>query len=197
MVQFTMSIDNQQFYKKAYEKYGVSAKGVNWNSKKSQEIRFEIITGILGKDILVSDIVDAGCGFGELYAYWSHKNICPKKYTGLDCVQNSVDIAKKRFPDLSFTCRDILGDDLPMADWYVSSGALNILSTFDTWLFLEKMLDFSKKGIVFNILKGYKRGENFNYQTKEEIKDFAEYKKLEYFIVDGYMKNDMTVRILK
>ncbi len=192
-----MSINNEEFYIKAYEKYGTSAQGVNWNSRESQEIRFGVITEILGKDISKREIVDAGCGFGELYAYWKNKKIYPKKYIGLDCVQNSIEIASKRFPDLSFTCRDILKDDLPVADWYVSSGALNILNSFDTWLFLEKILANSKKGIIFNILKGFSKSENFNYQTKEDISDFASRKKLEYFIVDGYMKNDMTVRILK
>jgi len=192
-----MSINNQDFYTKAYEKHGITAKGVNWNSKESQELRFEVLMDILGKEICDSKIVDAGCGFGELYAYWVERKIYPKEYIGLDCMQNSIVVAKKRFPDLSFTCRDVLKDDLPIADWYVSSGALNILNSFDTWLFLERMLANSKKGIIFNILKGYMKSKNFNYQTKEDIKDFAHRKKLEFFIVDGYMKNDMTVRILR
>ncbi len=192
-----MSINNEKFYIKAYEKYGLSAQGVNWNSKKSQDIRFEVITEILGKDIAKSKIVDAGCGFGELYAYWADRGICPKRYVGLDCVENSIDIAKKRFADLSFICRDVLKDELPLADWYVASGSLNILSSFDTWLFLEKILENSKKGIVFNILQGYVKSKNFNYQSKDDIKDFAKQKGLEYFIVDGYLKNDMTVKIIK
>jgi len=192
-------LNNKDFYTKAYKKHGVSAKGVNWNSKESQELRFEVITDLLGDEIFSSKIVDAGCGFGELYAYWRDKKVCPKSYIGLDCVQNSIDIAKERFldTDISFTCRDVLRDDLPVADWYIASGSLNILSRFDTWLFLEKILNSSKKGIVFNILEGLTGGKNFNYQTKESIKDFAKQKELEYFIIDGYMKNDMTVRILK
>ncbi len=192
-----MSINNEKFYREAYEKYGLSAQGVNWNSKESQEVRFEAITDILGKDLAKSEIVDAGCGFGELYAYWADRGICPKRYVGLDCVENSIDVAKKRFSDLSFTCRDILSDELPLADWYVASGSLNILSSFDTWLFLEKILENSKKGIVFNILQGYVKSKNFNYQSKDDIKDFAKQKGLEYFIVDGYLKNDMTVKMVK
>ncbi len=192
-----MSINNEKFYQKAYEKHGLSAQGVNWNSKESQEVRFEVITDVLGKDISKSEIVDAGCGFGELYAYWVDRGICPKRYIGLDCVENSIVIAKQRFMDLSFTCRDILKDELPLADWYVASGSLNILSPFDTWLFLEKILEKSKKGIVFNILQGYVKSKNFNYQSKDDIKDFVKQKGLEYFIVDGYLKNDMTVKVVK
>jgi SAM-dependent methyltransferase len=191
-------LNNQDFYIKAYKKHGISAQGVNWNSKKSQELRFEVLSDLLGTEVLSARIVDAGCGFGELYAYWRAKKIFPKHYVGLDCVQNSIDIANERFEglDVSFTCRDVLKDKLPMADWYVCSGALNILSPFDTWLFLENILKNSKKGIIFNILKGYKKSKNFNYMTKEDIADFAKGKGLEYFIVEGYMKDDMTVRIL-
>jgi len=192
-----MSINNEKFYLKSYEKYGLTAQGVNWNSKESQEVRFEVITDILGEDIKRSEIVDAGCGFGELYAYWVDRGIYPKRYVGLDCVENSIDVAKKRFVDLSFTCRDILSDELPLADWYVASGSLNILSSFDTWLFLEKILESSKNGIVFNILQGYVKSKNFNYQSKDDIKDFVKQKGLEYFIVDGYLKNDMTVKVIK
>ena len=192
-----MSINNENFYLKAYKKYGATAQGVNWSSKESQEIRFGIITDMLQKEIADSKIVDAGCGFGELYAYWIDKKIYPKEYIGLDCVQNSIDIAKGVFPDLSFTCRDILKDELPLADWYIASGSLNILSSFDAWLFLEKILENSKKGIVFNILQGYVKSKNFNYQSKEEIKEFAKLKSLDYFIIDGYLKNDMTIRMMK
>ncbi|MFK5882064.1 MAG: class I SAM-dependent methyltransferase [Sulfurospirillum sp.] len=192
-----MSINNEEFYLKAYEKYGITAQGVNWNSKESQEVRFEVITDILGKDIKRSKIVDAGCGFGELYAYWMDRRIFPKKYVGLDCVKNSIEVVKKRFVDLSFACKDVLKDELPLADWYVASGSLNVLSSFDTWLFLEKILESSKKGIVFNILQGYVKSKNFNYQTKDDIKEFAKQKGLEYFIVDGYLKNDMTVKVIK
>ncbi len=192
-----MSINNKNFYQKAYEKYGITAQGVNWSSKESQVVRFGVITEILGKDIAKSEIVDAGCGFGELCAYWADKKIYPKEYTGLDCVQNSIDIAQKRFPKLSFTCRDVLKDELPLADWYVASGSLNILSSFDTWLFLEKILESSRKGIVFNILQGYIKSENFNYQSKDDIKEFAKLKNLDYFIIDGYLKNDMTTRMMK
>ncbi len=197
VVQFDMSINNEDFYQKAYKKHGITAQGVNWSSKESQVVRFGVITEILRRNIQKSEIVDAGCGFGELYAYWTDRGICPRKYVGLDCVQNSIDIAQKRFPKLSFTCRDVLKDELPSADWYVASGSLNILSSFDTWLFLEKILESSRKGIVFNILQGYVKSENFNYQSKEDIKEFAKQKGLGYFIVDGYLKNDMTVKVSK
>jgi len=195
-----MSINNEKFYLKAYEKYGLSAQGVNWNSKESQEVRFEVIADLLGRKLLTSSVVDAGCGFGEFYLFCTNLDLTPNSYIGLDCVQSSIDVCRQRFDGVyncSFTCRDILKDDLPKADWYVASGSLNILSRFDTWLFLEKMLENSHKGIVFNILQGYVRSDNFNYQNKDDMKDFAKSKNLNIVIINGYLKNDMTIRMMK
>jgi len=195
-----MALNNEKFYTNAYKKHGISAQGVNWNSKESQEIRFGVIADLLGDELLASSMVDAGCGFGEFYLFCKKLELIPLSYIGLDCVQSSVDICLKRFKGIkncSFTCKDILKDDLPKSDWYIASGSLNILSSFDTWLFLEKMLEYSRKGIVFNVLQGYVRSDNFNYQNKEDMKDFAKRKNLDIVIVDGYLKNDMTIRMIK
>jgi SAM-dependent methyltransferase len=195
-----MALNNEKFYTNAYEKHGISAQGVNWNSKESQEIRFGVITDLLGDELLAHSVVDAGCGFGEFYLFCKKLELAPLSYIGLDCVRSSIDICLKRFEDkqnCSFTCKDILKDDLPRADWYIASGSLNILSRFETWLFLEKMLENSQKGIIFNILQGYIRSKNFNYQNKEDIKEFAKSKNLDIVIVNGYLKNDMTIRMIK
>ena len=36
-------IDNEKFYSSAIEKFGTTAKGVNWHSSESQKLRFKII----------------------------------------------------------------------------------------------------------------------------------------------------------
>ena len=142
----------------------MSARGLNWSSEDSQKIRFEVITCFLRDELLRCSVVDAGCGFGDLYLFWIEKGLHVKSYIGIDSVQNSIDISKKRlkkYPNCNFTCRDILKDKLYKADWYIASGSLNILSEFDTWLFLEKIISYSKKGVIFNVLKGDKKKSKF------------------------------------
>jgi len=190
-------LNNLEFYQNAHKKHGVSARGLNWISKKSQRVRFDIITYLLKDELSTCSIIDAGCGFGDLYLFWEEMGISVKNYVGLDCMQNFIDICQDRLPKVTFTCRDILKDDLPYADWYVASGTLNILSSFQTWLFLEKMLVSSKIGIVFNILEGSKKSENFNYQTKEDIIAFAKSKDFTCRVKNDYLKHDMTVEIRK
>lgn len=188
---------NLDFYNKAYKKHGITARGLNWHSEKSQKIRFEVLSRFIKDEISSSSIVDAGCGFGDFYFFLQKQNLIPKRYVGIDCMQDFIDIAKKRLFDTTFTCRDILRDELIYADWYVASGSLNILNSFDTWMFLEKMLAYSKVGVVFNILEGDKQSKNFNYQKKEDIIKFAKNKGYKIKIVEEYLPNDISVEIRK
>jgi SAM-dependent methyltransferase len=190
-------IDNKTFYTYAFEAHGQTPKGLSWASKNTQEIRFKIITQLLENELHKRSIVDAGCGFGDLYAYWQNQSLFPFHYIGIDAMEKFIDIASKRFSKAFFLHRDILKDALPKADWYVASGSLNILSDFETWLFLENMLFHAKKGVVFNILEGTKISKQFNYKTKEEIKKFAQNKELIYEIVDDYLPNDMSIKLFK
>ena len=190
-------VSNSSFYQSAYKKHGITARGLNWNSEESQKIRFDIITSFLQDELSTCSIVDAGCGFGDLYFYWQENGLHVKSYVGVDSVKNSIQICTERLPKISFTCKDVLKDDLPYADWYIASGTLNILNDFQTWLFLEKILAYSNKGIIFNILEGNKKSENFNYQKKEDIITFAKSKGFTCRLMNDYLKNDMTVEIRK
>ena len=62
-------IDNASFYENAIKRYGCTAKGLNWNSKMSQQVRFEVLHELLGDDIVTSKLIDAGCGFGDFYLF--------------------------------------------------------------------------------------------------------------------------------
>lgn len=192
-----MPLDNKTFYHNAFKKHGINARGLNWNSKESQEIRFGVLTRLLQEELATCSVVDAGCGFADLYLYWEHLGLRPQSYIGIDCFEKFIKIAKKRVPQATFLHKDILMDDLPEANWYVASGSLNILGDFDTWLFLEKMLGFASCGIVFNILEGRRQDSNFNYKSKEEIVRFAQQKDVDIEIIQGYLPRDMSIKLIK
>ncbi|MEA3290571.1 MAG: class I SAM-dependent methyltransferase, partial [Campylobacterota bacterium] len=141
-------IDNKEFYHKAIKEYGISAQGVHWNSKYTQYKRFEIITKLISKKIKDSTIIDAGCGFGEYYNYLSINNRIPKKYIGIDCEKNMIDIAKKRFPQEQFEVNDILKDQTLKGDYYICSGSMNILELDEIELFIKNCFENSSKGFV-------------------------------------------------
>ncbi len=188
-------INNDRFYQSALKKYGVSAEGVNWNSKYSQIKRFEIIYTLIQKEPSKTTIVDAGCGFGDFYLYVKEqeKNF---GYIGIDIVLENIAIAKER-TNQKILHKDIITDSLPRADFYIASGSMNILNRFETWLFIRRCFDYSKKGFIFNLLKGREQKGSFNYFLPKEIKKFAKNLPCEIKIIEGYLENDFTVYLKK
>lgn len=185
--------DNEQFYKDSLDEYGLSAQGVHWNSKYSQYKRFEILTSFIKKKITSSSIIDVGCGFAEYYSYLDKNDKLPEKYSGFDCEQNMIDLCQKRFKNLSFFKKNILEDDLEEADYYICSGALNILTRKEFFLFIETCFDSSKKGFIFNFLKA----DSYNYIKEEEVITFCKKLDAEIFIKDKYLDNDLSIFLKK
>ena len=86
-------IDNERFYTSAIEKYGTTARGVNWASKRNQQLRFLEILKLLPDDLSQVSIVDAGCGFGDFYTFLEKKKRVPQSYLGIDLVADMCSIA--------------------------------------------------------------------------------------------------------
>lgn len=181
--------NNHEFYKYAIKKYGISAKGVHWNSKYSQYKRFEVLTSFIKVKIKYSTIVDAGCGFGEYYNYLFDNNLEPKSYIGLDCEEDMISLASKRFIDTKFYVKNILENKLPIADYYICSGAMNILEEKEVFIFIKNCFEVSKIAFIFNFLIN-------DPLTKVHIDDVLNYCKklsLEIQIKENYLDNDISI----
>ena len=201
-------IDSQKFYTSAIEKYGVSAKGVNWHSKWSQQIRFDMILEMLPKTLNSFSIVDAGCGFGDFYLYAQKKQKLPQKYIGIDSLSDMYSIASEQtgceiiIADIC-TPRAFLPDgqgidELPTASYYICSGAMNVLNSFETHLFMRNCYEASECGFIFNILHGDIDSETYNYMTTSQIESIAsDLGVKDISIKDGYLEDDITVGFFK
>lgn len=189
-------LNNQTFYENAIKRYGCTARGLNWNSKSSQQMRFEIIHELLAHALSSSKIVDAGCGFGDLYLFLQQKGALPRRYVGYDVLDEALFVAHKRTKQRIVKC-DILNDELESADFYIASGSMNILNRFETFLFIRRCFDASRKGFIFNLLKGQEKEGNFNYFLPQEIEAFVSEFAYDVIIKEGYMEGDFTVLLLK
>lgn len=184
---------NNEFYTPTIKKYGISAKGVHWNSKYSQYKRFEILTNFIENEIKKSNIIDAGCGFAEYYNYLFDNDLKPKSYIGIDCEEKMITLASKRFLNTSFYIKNIIEDELLFADYYICSGAMNILKKDEIFIFIKKCFEASKIGFVFNFLKN-------DSLTNVNFLDILNYskslsKKIE--IKENYLENDISIFIKK
>lgn len=188
-----MKKNNYQFYNPAIKKYGISAKGVRWNSKYSQYKRFEVLTNFIENEIKESNIVDAGCGFAEYYNYLFDNNLKPKSYIGIDCEEEMITLASKRFLDTNFYIKDIIKDELIFADYYICSGAMNILKKDEIFIFIKKCFEASNIGFVFNFLKN-------DPLTNVNFLDILHYSKSlskRVEIKEDYLENDISIFIKK
>jgi len=188
-------IDNEKYYSEVVQRHGVSAQGVHWNSQETQYRRFEILLEMLALDESTS-IVDVGCGFADLYLYMQAKKMRFGTYIGLEVMKSMVDEASQRV-----TCEirvsDVLCDTLPEADYYVCSGAMNILTREETYLFIRRCLSASKKAFVFNLLEGEDDSMVYNYFRPKEIEAFAKEWGVSYKMKRGYLPRDFTVLLTR
>ena len=188
-------IDNQTFYKNAFKKYGRTPKGLNWSSELSQSVRFEKIVEFLEPLLSDSDIiVDAGCGFGDLYHYLLSKDL-NFLYIGYDVVDEFIDIAKENTKQ-NILKKDILTDTLKEADFYVASGSLNILNEFETYLFIQRCFTHSKKAFIFNMLEG-SHHTTYNLVKKEKIIEYGKELGAKVSLKEGYFMQDFTICFVK
>ncbi len=187
-----MASTNYIFYKKAYDKYGISAKGLCWYSKQTQYSRFNIITSYL-KDIENSSLIDIGCGFGDYILFLKEKKIKPEIYIGIDCEEFMIDICKKRFENETFLKLDILKNKIPSADYLICSGTLNILNKEDFLKAIEICYKVSKKAFIFNFLT---KGSLHKLEI-EQIATFCKGFCKKVSIEKEYLNNDSTFLLEK
>ena len=181
------------FYKKSIKKYGISPLGVHWNSEFTQYKRFDILTSFIEIHLSNSMIVDAGCGFGEYLNYLHSKKVIPKKYIGIDCMEDMIAISKDRFQENEFYLMDVLNDELIQADYYICSGAMNLLGKKQFYKFIERCFDASSKGFVFNFLKN----KSFNNIKIEEVISFCSSLTDTIGTKNDYLDNDFTIFMIK
>lgn len=150
----------QEYYNQKVEKYGASSKGVDWNTKDSQELRFAQLLKVIKTESEFS-IIDYGCGYGALYEYMSlvYERF---NYQGIDVSPKMIEHATFLYGN-RINCQFHLGSEIPNeADYIVSSGIFNVKQSFlrEEWEeyvlnTLQKINSMSQKGFAFNCLTTY------------------------------------------
>ena len=183
-------------------KYGEDVRSL-WGSVQSQQVRFEVLSGMGNFDN--KRILDVGCGFGDFYAFLKEQNVHPKKYVGIDINREMIAIGKLRLPEAIFQVRDILDDEMSEKfDYVVASGIFSLESP--NWQALTekkicKMYQLCEIGVGFNLLSFFTLGEktaDSHYANPVDILDFI-FRNLTTSILlrHDYRPNDFTIYIYK
>lgn len=185
--------DNRLFYTNAIIEHGISAQGLRWKSTFTQYKRFEILTSFIEDNISNSSLVDAGCGFGDYISYLEKIDKTPLSYLGIDCEELMISIASKRFPNKKFKIQNILNDNLIESDYYICSGAMNILENEEVNKFIRNCFGASKKAFIFNFLKN----DPLTAISIDKIISYCKELTGKIIIKDNYLENDITIYLEK
>lgn len=150
-----------EYYDEKIRTHGPTARGVDWNSPESQQLRFWQLLKLIdhGRPFSVNDF---GCGYGALVDYLEALGLF-YDYTGFDISEEMIARAKDLYPDSRFVTES---SQLREADYTVASGIFNVkLKTGDDeWKqymlgVLETINSLSKSGFAFNALTKYSDAE--------------------------------------
>lgn len=194
---------NLSFYRESIKKYSpYNVKALHWNSKESQEGRFSSLIRI--GNLHQSNILDIGCGTGDFIDYLNQKKITLKSYTGIDLIDEFIQVAKENHPEAFFYLGDFY--ELPIRnsfDYAFCNGALNIREQDNYGLlknFILKTLSIVLKGFAFTLLKDsphyIKDKKIFNY-NEEKVSELLKSMNFNFKIYSDYADNDFSVFIYK
>jgi SAM-dependent methyltransferase len=184
-------VDTDAFYRLALERYGHNAGGAHWESALTQRVRFDVLRRLLPADPADLTLVDVGCGMGDFYTYLKSAGALPGRYLGIDVVAPMVELARARTRQ-EILLLDALQDDLPEADYYVCSGAMNTFTRAETRQFIARCLAAAREGFLFNLLRGRDDCDTFNYWEPDEILALAQDLGAVCAIETGYLREDFT-----
>jgi len=187
-------VDNKHFYYSSIVEHGYTPQGLSWHSKQSQEVRFHQLLSLLPHD--TRSVVDAGCGFADLYGYLRRQGRYTIRYIGLDALEVMVDEASRRISSPVYQC-DILYDPLPAGEFYLCSGALNILTREAAYRFIKRCYSASTRGMIFNFLEGKKESKTFNYLQAAVLEQLGESLGARVIFRRHYYEQDCTVAFYK
>ena len=148
------------YYNARLNEYGPTARGVDWNSEESQELRFEQLLKVCDTAKRFS-INDYGCGYGALADYMARKGYA-FEYLGYDISEKMIMKAKEihaGWQECTFSTDE---SSLSARDYTLASGIFNVKlrEKDDVWReyvldTLGKLNSYGKGGFAFNMLTKY------------------------------------------
>src|ERR1044071_6041986 len=116
-----------KYYTDKIKTHGPTPAGVDWNSKDSQELRFEQLLKVV--DVKKEfTLLDYGCGFGSLLDHMKDK-FQDFKYTGFDISAEMLKEANNKFKESNARWIDKLNPG-EQYDFTIASGIFNVRQDF-------------------------------------------------------------------
>jgi SAM-dependent methyltransferase len=207
-----------EYFEGLLEKHGENYLALDWNSPESQRVRFSVFSEIFiyGRKAANISVLDVGCGFGDLYAFFRDTGLIKQNkisYTGYDISPKIIEAAKRKYPEARLELKDILEEkETKKFDYLFCSGVFNIRTTdLESHLdfvksMLARMFELSNFGLAVNFLsegaipiavpEDLNSGRYF-YFSPEIMLGYCRLICSRYILRHDYHLGDFTVYLLK
>jgi SAM-dependent methyltransferase len=152
-------------YEGCLRKHGATPAGVDWPSGADLATRYGIMLELMAEAGIRPQLLDLGCGPGLIVDYLhATGRLDQVSYHGIDLSHEMVEVARARWPEHAFSCRDIISEPMPeqSVDVVIMNGVLTERVTLDveTMTALAKALVMAafrvaRTGIVFNVMNAH------------------------------------------
>ena len=128
---------------------------LGWLTDHDQQIRFKTLSGIA--DLNNKTVLDAGCGYADLFSFLSTDNTLAHYY-GIEQIPELITEAERRHAHLrnvSLLPGNFMMAHLPEADYVFASGSLNYGSSDAGYIFkaITHLYEHCRLGLAFNLLR--------------------------------------------
>jgi hypothetical protein len=155
--------DQAEIYRASFARHGDAPRATYNAGREAQELRFERLMRHLTPSRSPFSIHDVGAGLCDLHRYLLDEGI-DHVYSGTDVVQEMIDHAREKYPEITLHNRDILADEVAERhDFVVLSGLFNLPGKTppDAWnrfvlQMVERMYEMADVAVSFNFLSAYR-----------------------------------------
>lgn len=188
-------------YQSLLAKHGETYRALDWGSRESQQMRFEVLAGI---GVTSGDrILDVGCGLAD-FNKWLIENRPGVEYSGLDLTPGMVERAQARFPSAKILNKTIFDEDLPIGPFdYLFASGIFVFRQEDPedYLFstIKMMYGLCIKGISFNSLSFWasEKSQSEFYADPINVINFCKNLSQKIVLRHDYHPADFTIYMYK
>lgn len=150
-------VEIEKHYESLFTAHGDSPAAMQWSSRASQERRMRILSAV--GDISTAKLLDFGCGTGHLLNLLRAECGFTGEYVGYDLCENTLDEARRKFPQTRFERRDVLADGMREDfDYVLINGVFNN-QVSDNWRWMtatvRELYSHVRCACAFNALSTY------------------------------------------
>jgi SAM-dependent methyltransferase len=151
-----------EHYESCLRAHGDNHRGVDWPNADDARTRYRVMLELVRQPVTAPvRLLDLGCGASHLYEYLNETQRADVDYAGIDLSPEFIRLCRKKFPNRSYFCLDILDADVdvPKFDYVVMNGVFTekrSLSFEEMWRYVQSMLtrafEFTSVGMAFNVM---------------------------------------------